>query len=298
MSRNETEFYVNLQKRRDQRLEELKKINENLCTSLDTKKNLLNQYQSFRLLQLQRHGSLDSHINFLSSFLPSNDNDPGNFPRSDERDVRNKQDILLILATSSKSPTTNAPDPKHVKLFLPSPPTVRDAFDDSASQSLCRRSTRQRDKKRKHSTDASNDLLADKRQRTDPCEAPENSEANLLLAAEEMSKDYEHAPSPRNDVANPERTPSQQMSVKPRGNHGMQTSTPLGSNSAKGQAASGHTGRLRLNSTPGTRRGNRHKTALTQPATDERAKERGVEQNSLRPRRSARIADSRHQEKR
>ncbi|RMJ15129.1 hypothetical protein BHE90_002693 [Fusarium euwallaceae] len=122
-SLNKEDLYSRLQQRRDQRLDELKDMNNKIGTLHLSGYNRLTNDQRFHRIRLECFGSLDCLVAFCASFLTPNEKGMAPsldiFLRSEERNARSS--LFKGLAASLKPSTPDSRDLEHAEL-PPSPP--------------------------------------------------------------------------------------------------------------------------------------------------------------------------------
>ncbi|RSL68347.1 hypothetical protein CEP54_002887 [Fusarium duplospermum] len=193
------DFYARLQKRRDQRLDELKDMQDKIGVFHLSGYTRLAENQRFHRLRLQRYASLDCLVAFCASLLAPNEK--GMMPsldiflRSEERNPRST--LLNGLAASLKPVTPESRDLEHAEL-PPSPPegdgecppsTTLGRDSTPVPPESCEPAT-PINRKRKHSVDFDTDDSPQvKRPRPEPIDRLEQDEADTSGASEETDRE-------------------------------------------------------------------------------------------------------------
>ncbi|RSL64598.1 hypothetical protein CEP53_003992 [Fusarium sp. AF-6] len=191
------DFYARLQKRRDQRLDELKDMQDKIGVFHLSGYTRLAENQRFHRLRLQRYASLDCLVAFCASLLAPNEK--GVMPsldiflRSEERNARSS--LFKGLAASLKPSTPDSCDLEHAEL-PPSPPegdgeyaplSNRDA-DSSSLPQQSRAPETPIKRKRKHTVDPdADDSPQVKRPRPESIDGLEDDETDTSGASEETN---------------------------------------------------------------------------------------------------------------
>ncbi|KAJ3457244.1 hypothetical protein MRS44_014385 [Fusarium solani] len=193
------DFYARLQKRRDQRLDELKDMQDKIGVFHLSGYTRLAENQRFHRLRLQRYASLDCLVAFCASLLAPNEK--GMMPsldmflRSEERNARSS--LLKGLAASLKPSTPDSRDLEHAEL-PPSPPegdgecppsTTFGRDSTTLPPESCAPETPIR-RKRKHSVDSDTDDSPQvKRPRPQSIDGIERDEADTSGVSEETNRE-------------------------------------------------------------------------------------------------------------
>ncbi|KAI8655618.1 hypothetical protein NCS55_01214500 [Fusarium keratoplasticum] len=196
---NKEDFYARLQTRRDQRLNELKDMQDKIGVFHLSGYTRLAENQRFHRLRLQRYASLDCLVAFCASLLAPNEK--GMMPsldmflRSEERNARSS--LLKGLAASLKPSTPDSRDLEHAEL-PPSPPEGDGECPPSTTfgrdstmlpPESCAPETPVR-RKRKHSVDLDTDDSPQvKRPRPQSIDDMEHDEADTSDVSEETNRE-------------------------------------------------------------------------------------------------------------
>ncbi|RSL78392.1 hypothetical protein CEP51_008268 [Fusarium floridanum] len=215
-SLDKKDFYSRLQQRRDQRLDELKDMDEKIGALHLSGYNRLTNDQRFHRLRLECFASLDCLVAFFASFLTPNErgvapslgqfdalSSPAGqanqvtdiFLRSEERNARSS--LFKGLAASLKPSTPDSHDLEHAEL-PPSPPegdgeyaplSKRDAGSSSLPQQSRAPETPIK-RKRKHAGDSDVDVSPQvKRPRPESIDDLEHDETDTSGASEESNRE-------------------------------------------------------------------------------------------------------------
>ncbi|RSM02853.1 hypothetical protein CEP52_007756 [Fusarium oligoseptatum] len=215
-SLNQQDFYSRLQQRRDQRLNELKDMDNKIGILHTAGYNRLTNDQRFHRIRLECFASLDCLVAFCASFLTPNEkgmapslgqfavfSSPAGqanpitdmFLRSEERNARSS--LFKSLAASLKPSTPDSRDLEHAEL-PPSPPegdgeytplSNRDVDQSSLPQQSCASETPIK-LKRKHSVGFDTDDSPQvKRPRPEPIDDMEHDETDTSGASEETNRE-------------------------------------------------------------------------------------------------------------
>ncbi|KAM0438700.1 hypothetical protein ACHAPT_001457 [Fusarium lateritium] len=223
---NKEDFYSRLQKRRDQRLDELTDMQDKIGALHSSGYNRLADNQRFHRIRLEAYASLDCLVAFCASFLTPNEK--GMMPSLDifmqSEDLYKRNKLFKGLEASLKPSTPDSHDLEHAEL-PPSPPegdgegapsTTLDANFSSASRESCAPET-PINRKRKHQVDSDvDDSPQVKRPRPGSIDNTEQGEEDIPSSSQGTNrKDSDPESSFRRNKTSTEDTAYQNPTIPP-----------------------------------------------------------------------------------
>ncbi|KAI8713048.1 hypothetical protein NCS52_01248100 [Fusarium sp. LHS14.1] len=298
---NKEDFYARLQKRRDQRLEELLDMENKIGALHVSGYNRLTDNQRFHRIRLECFASLDCLVAFCASFLTPNEKGVKPsldiFLRSEERRARST--LFKGLAASLDPSTPDSLDLEHADL-PPSPPEGDGGCPPSAtlgrdSASLspepCALETPIR-RKRKYSKDFDSDGSPQlKRPRPESLSSLEHDEVDTSAASEETNREKNVPESfPQRDEHDVANTVGPNTVLPPTPDHQPHLS-PAHPKPTTEQTSRRFSPQSPTRSDTKTRKSSRQNQSPTRPSTKQHAPKPSIRENSISPqRRSGRIS--------